>query len=120
MVSQKTLNTILPILKRHQVIHARVFGSYAAGQEHPESDLDMIVEMPPPRRLTLISALSMRIFGRLWANPWIFCLPAPIFIPRSKLLSIDIKSPFFERTPQSSNLPTYPVLKEGYLILLRL
>ncbi|OGR88250.1 MAG: hypothetical protein A3A86_00575 [Elusimicrobia bacterium RIFCSPLOWO2_01_FULL_60_11] len=47
MISKGTLDKILPILKRHQVIHARVFGSFAAGTERPDSDLDMIVEMPP-------------------------------------------------------------------------
>ena len=49
MIPQKTLDTILPILKRHRVIHAKIFGSYAVGRERPESDLDMIVEMPPEK-----------------------------------------------------------------------
>lgn len=46
VISQKMLSTIIPILRRHQVIRAKVFGSYAAGLERPESDLDLIVEMP--------------------------------------------------------------------------
>lgn len=36
----------LPILRRHDVRRAGVFGSYARGEAGPESDLDLLVELP--------------------------------------------------------------------------
>ncbi len=49
MIPNEILSTVLPILHKHHVLHARVFGSYASGMQGPESDLDMIVEMPPEK-----------------------------------------------------------------------
>jgi len=36
---------ILPILKKAGVIQAGIFGSFARGEETPESDLDILVEL---------------------------------------------------------------------------
>jgi uncharacterized protein len=35
---------ILPILKRHGVVKAGIFGSYARGEEKKKSDLDLLVK----------------------------------------------------------------------------
>ncbi len=45
-----TLNEIkkkvLPILKRHDVVQAAVFGSVARGEAPEKSDLDLLVTLP--------------------------------------------------------------------------
>ena len=46
MISQETINLVVPILKRHQVVRASVFGSFATGTEKPNSDLDLRIEFP--------------------------------------------------------------------------
>jgi predicted nucleotidyltransferase len=38
-------NRILPILREHGVRRAGVFGSRARGEERPDSDLDLLVEL---------------------------------------------------------------------------
>ena len=35
---------ILPVLRRNDVVKAGVFGSFAEGNPHPDSDLDLLVE----------------------------------------------------------------------------
>jgi len=42
---QKLKMQILPILKKAGVIQAGIFGSFARGEETPESDLDILVEL---------------------------------------------------------------------------
>lgn len=37
-------NKIKPILKRHDVKRAAVFGSYAKGKENKKSDVDILIE----------------------------------------------------------------------------
>lgn len=39
---------IILVLKRHGVSKASVFGSVARGEEHPNSDIDVLVEIPRP------------------------------------------------------------------------
>ena len=68
MIPKETLNIILPILRMHQVIHARVFGSYAAGTERPESDLDLFVEMPPEKTYFDLGVLRMDLRDALGKN----------------------------------------------------
>ncbi len=35
---------VLPILKRHAVKHASIFGSFARGEAKPSSDVDFLIE----------------------------------------------------------------------------
>ena len=42
---------ILAIAARHDAHNLRVFGSVARGEDGPESDLDILVEMEPGRSL---------------------------------------------------------------------
>ena len=46
MISVEMKAKIIPILKRHGVLKASVFGSFAAGLEREESDLDLKIELP--------------------------------------------------------------------------
>ncbi len=47
-----------PTLRRYGVRRASVFGSYARGQEEPESDLDLLVELPPGSSLLVLVGLE--------------------------------------------------------------
>jgi uncharacterized protein len=42
---------LLSIAARHGAHHVRVFGSVARGEEGPESDVDILVELEPGRSL---------------------------------------------------------------------
>ncbi len=42
---QKLKMQIVPILKKAGVIRSGIFGSFARGEETPESDLDILVEL---------------------------------------------------------------------------
>jgi len=37
-----------PILKQHGVVYAAVFGSLARGEDHPQSDVDILVRLGRP------------------------------------------------------------------------
>jgi len=43
---QLIVNKIIPVLKKHQVKRASVFGSFARGEARRNSDIDILVEMP--------------------------------------------------------------------------
>ncbi len=36
---------VIPILKEHKVTKAGIFGSYARGEQHKKSDVDLLVEI---------------------------------------------------------------------------
>lgn len=42
---------ILEVARRHGARRVRVFGSYARGQQRPDSDIDLLVELEPGRDL---------------------------------------------------------------------
>lgn len=52
-----------PELKAAGVMHVRVFGSFARGQNSGDSDVDLLVEFDPEKRQTLVSV--GRLQGRL-------------------------------------------------------
>lgn len=41
---QKITKSIIPILKKHQVKRAAIFGSFARGEERKNSDVDLLVD----------------------------------------------------------------------------
>jgi len=49
---------MLPILKRHEVVRAAVFGSFAHGTARNNSDLDVLVELPRSKSLLDLAALK--------------------------------------------------------------
>jgi predicted nucleotidyltransferase len=46
MTHQEILDTVVPILKKHGVFHASIFGSFARGEQRTDSDLDLRVDLP--------------------------------------------------------------------------
>jgi uncharacterized protein len=55
----------LPILRRYGVQRAGVFGSYARGQAGPQSDLDLLVELPPGSSLLDLVGLEQALTDEL-------------------------------------------------------
>lgn len=41
----------VPLLKEYGVVFAGIFGSYARGEEQPESDIDMLIRFGEPKSL---------------------------------------------------------------------
>jgi predicted nucleotidyltransferase len=50
---------IAPILKKHQVKRASVFGSYARGENNKNSDIDILVELE--RGKTMIDLINLEM-----------------------------------------------------------
>ena len=55
---QKITIQILPILKKAGVIRSGIFGSFARGEETPESDLDILVELKEGKTYFDLAALQ--------------------------------------------------------------
>jgi uncharacterized protein len=55
----------LPILLRYGIQRAGVFGSYARDQAGPESDLDLLVELPPGSSLLDLVGLEQDLTDEL-------------------------------------------------------
>jgi predicted nucleotidyltransferase len=62
MSTDRTLDRVLTLLRaraaelrRGGVLHAAVFGSVARGEEISDSDVDIMIELDPAQRLTLLS-----------------------------------------------------------------
>ncbi|MBI4804780.1 MAG: nucleotidyltransferase family protein [Desulfovibrio sp.] len=56
---------ISPILQRYRVVSAAVFGSVARGETGPESDVDLLVELPDDATLLTLSRLEMELTREL-------------------------------------------------------
>jgi len=52
---------ILAILQAHGVLHASLFGSYARGEQHTQSDIDLVVDLPKGKSLLDLSALGLAL-----------------------------------------------------------
>lgn len=50
----------VPILKRHGITRAFVFGSYARGQQRKRSDIDILIGYPSEACITLITISRLR------------------------------------------------------------
>ncbi|HLZ23147.1 MAG TPA: nucleotidyltransferase family protein [Ktedonobacterales bacterium] len=65
MLTHESIDTIhsriAPILKRHGVAHAAVFGSFARGTATSDSDLDVLVEFAKPASLLDMAALKLEL-----------------------------------------------------------
>lgn len=50
---------ITPILKSNDVEFAGVFGSFARGEEKPDSDIDIVVRFSPQKRVGFIALIGL-------------------------------------------------------------
>ncbi|MDL1892113.1 nucleotidyltransferase family protein [Sphingobacteriales bacterium CHB3] len=50
---------IRPVLRKHQIKKAGVFGSLARGEEAESSDIDVLVELPP--NLSLLDFVGIKL-----------------------------------------------------------
>ena len=63
-----TLTDALGLLRAHEralrargVRHAAIFGSMARGQERPDSDIDLMIEVDPCARLSLFDFAGLQV-----------------------------------------------------------
>ena len=54
-------NRVYPILKRYGVARASIFGSYARGEETPESDIDILIEFSADKSLLDLAGLKIEL-----------------------------------------------------------
>lgn len=54
---------IVIILRRHGVLHAGVFGSFARGTANDSSDIDLLIDFPPGKTLFDLEALALDLEG---------------------------------------------------------
>lgn len=59
---------LLDLLHRHGITNVRVFGSVARGDDHPGSDIDLLVDFPPRTSLFTILRLQDELEDLLGAE----------------------------------------------------
>ena len=79
--------SILPILERHAVSHAAIFGSFATGQAREESDLDLLVEFKGEKSLLDLVALELDLEEKLGRNVDVLTYRALHPLIKDKVLS---------------------------------
>lgn len=52
---------ITPILEKNDVVRASIFGSFARGEDTPESDIDILVELKQPMGLLFLVRLKRQL-----------------------------------------------------------
>ncbi len=50
----------VPVLRRHNVVKASVFGSYARGAQTDKSDIDFLIEYAPGMKKTLFDLVDLK------------------------------------------------------------
>ncbi len=56
---EKIREIAAPILRRHKVARAFVFGSYARGNQTEDSDIDILIEYAPGARKSLLTRVNI-------------------------------------------------------------
>lgn len=57
-----TLKRAEPDLRSKGVLHAGLFGSVARGENRPDSDLDILIDLDPAARLTVFDYVGLKEF----------------------------------------------------------
>jgi len=57
---EKIKEIATPILQRHGVARAFVFGSYTRGEEKEKSDVDILIEYPSDGKKTLFDLIDLK------------------------------------------------------------
>ena len=78
---------ITPILRRHGVLHAGIFGSFARGEERADSDLDVLIDVPRGITLFGLSALALELEDTLGRKVDLVTYPAIHPRLRERILS---------------------------------
>jgi len=52
---------IVPVLKRHDVVHAAIFGSFVRGEAKKDSDIDILIEFKGEKSLLDLAALKIEL-----------------------------------------------------------
>lgn len=72
----KLRNRVADTLRDRGVVRAFVFGSFARGEDSPESDVDFLVEFEPGRSLLDLSGLRLDLQDVLGRDVDVVTLPA--------------------------------------------
>jgi len=63
MTNIKTLNEIKvrtePVFKKYPISYAGIFGSFARGEEKPESDVDIMIKLKPHSTFSLFDLIGV-------------------------------------------------------------
>ena len=55
----KIKEEINPVLKRYPISYAGIFGSFARGEEKPESDVDIMIRLKPESSFSLFDLIGV-------------------------------------------------------------
>lgn len=69
-MTQKTLTEITQVLQeqkpylaeKYGVIELGIFGSYVRGEQRPDSDLDILIELEDPPRIDLFDLVNLKYY----------------------------------------------------------
>jgi uncharacterized protein len=88
---EKLKKELLPILKRHQVSRAGVFGSVAEGTSRETSDIDFLVEFKGEKSLLDLVALKLDLESRVNRKIDILTYKALNPLIKKKVLSQEVR-----------------------------
>lgn len=61
----KEIEKIIPVLKKHDVVRAGLFGSFARGEARRKSDVDILIEFDGKRSLLDLARLEIELENKL-------------------------------------------------------
>ena len=73
---------IIPILKKHKISHAGIFGSYARGDYNENSDVDILVDVPESYSLLKFAGIKVEIEDEI--NKSVDLVEYPLIHPKLK------------------------------------
>lgn len=82
---------ILPILQQHQVLKAGLFGSLVRDDMRADSDIDILVELPPNQSLLDLIALKLALEDELKKPVDLVEYPMLHPLLRDRILSEEVK-----------------------------